>query len=65
MTRGTTLRLLRGGKVIASGPVGSLKHLKDDVREVATGFEGGVTIDGHTDCQEGDIIEAYRSERVR
>ena len=65
VTRGTTLRLLRGGKVIASGPVGSLKHFKDDVREVATGFEGGVTIDGHTDYQEGDIIEAYRSERVR
>ena len=65
VTRGTTLRLLRGGKVIASGLVGSLKHFKDDVREVATGFEGGVTIDGHTDYQEGDIIEAYRSERVR
>jgi translation initiation factor IF-2 len=65
ITRGTKLRLIRGGAEIASGSIGSLKHFKDDVREVATGFEGGVTIDGHSDYQEGDIIEAYRSERVR
>ena len=65
ITRGATLRLVRGGKEIISGPIGSLKHFKDDVREVATGFEGGVTIEGFNDYQEGDIIEAYRSERVR
>ena len=65
ITRGTTLRLIRGGKELVSGAIGSLKHFKDDVREVATGLEGGVTIEGFNDYQEGDIIEAYRSERVR
>ncbi|MCH8308860.1 MAG: translation initiation factor IF-2 [Chloroflexi bacterium] len=65
ITRGTTLRLIRGGKELVSGSIGSLKHFKDDVREVATGLEGGVTIEGFNDYQEGDIIEAYRSERVR
>jgi len=65
IARSSSLRLVRGGKEIATGSVGSLRRFKDDVREVATGFEGGVTIEGFNDYQEGDIVEAYRSERVR
>jgi len=47
------------------GPISTLKHFKDDVREVATGFEGGVTVDGYTDFEENDILEAYTVEKVQ
>ncbi|MDP6071682.1 MAG: translation initiation factor IF-2 [SAR202 cluster bacterium] len=65
ITRSATIRVLRGGSEIVSGAVASLKHFRDDVREVATGFEGGLTVEGFVDFEDGDIIEAYRSERVR
>ncbi len=65
IVRGNTLRVMRSGELIVEGPINSLKHFQDDVREVANGFEGGVTIEGFNDWQEGDIIEAYRSEQVR
>lgn len=65
INRGATLRLIRSGNELISGTVGSLKHFKDDVREIGNGFEGGITIEGFNDYQEGDIIEAYRSEQVR
>ena len=65
IVRGNTLRVMRSGEIIVEGPINSLKHFQDDVREVANGFEGGVTIEGFSDWQEGDIIEAYRSEQVR
>ena len=65
IARGTTLRVMRAGELIAEGPINSLKHFRDDVREVANGLEGGVTIDGFNDWQEDDVIEAYRSQQVR
>ena len=65
IVRGNSLRVMRSGELIVEGPINSLKHFQDDVREVANGFEGGVTIEGFSDWQEGDIIEAYRSEQVR
>ena len=52
------------GRVFAGG-VASLKHFKDDAREVTVGFEGGVALQGFSDFREGDVLEAYRSERVR
>ncbi len=64
ITRGSSLRVMRNGNVVASGPAASLKRFQDDVREVANGFEGGVTIEGFNDWREEDIVEAYRSERV-
>ena len=64
IARDSTIQVLRGGKRIFSGAVSSLKHFKDDVREVATGFEGGIMLDGFADFQEGDIIEAHTSRRV-
>lgn len=63
--RSSTIHVLRGGKRIHSGSVASLKHFKDDVREVTVGFEGGLTLDGFNDYEEGDLLEAHRTERVR
>ena len=65
IARGAKLRVIRNGDVVVEGPVASLRHFQDDVREITTGFEGGVTIDRFTDWQEDDVIEAYRSEQVR
>ena len=61
IARDSTIHLLRDGKPLFVGPVASLKHLKDDAREVTTGFEGGVALEGFDGYEEGDIIEAHRS----
>ena len=63
--RGSTIHVLRGGRKVFEGSVASLKHFRDDVREVNVGFEGGLMLDGFNDFEEGDILEAHRSERVR
>ncbi|MDP2953805.1 MAG: translation initiation factor IF-2 [Chloroflexota bacterium] len=63
VSRGSLARVLRQGKVVFDGSVNSLKHLKEDVREMATGFECGIGIGGFTDPQVGDIIETYRREK--
>ena len=63
--RGAKVIVKRGGKTIYEGKLGGLKRFKDDVKEVAAGFECGISIDGYTDFAEGDIIEAYISERVK
>ena len=63
--RSSTIHVLRGGSTLFSGPIASLKHFRDDVREVNVGFEGGLTLDGFNDFEEGDVLEAHRSERVR
>ncbi len=65
ISRGAKLRVIRNGEVVVEGPVASLRHFQNDVREIATGLEGGVTIDRFNDWQQDDVIEAYRSEQVR
>jgi translation initiation factor IF-2 len=60
--RNASCRLLRDGVQIYEGKVGSLKRFKDDVREVATGFECGVGIDGYNDVKVGDVIEVFALE---
>ena len=65
IARGANLKVMRDGRVVAEGPVASLRHFQDDVREIANGFEGGVTLDRFNDWREDDVIEAYRSEQVR
>jgi len=45
--------------------MGSLRRFKDDVREVAAGYECGIGIDGFNDVKEGDIIEAYQMQEVK
>jgi len=59
IVRGAPMRLLRAGKQIAEGRVESLKRFKEDVREVATGFECGVGI-GNLELAEGDVIECFQ-----
>ena len=64
ITRGALARVTRRGESISESSVSSLKRFKDDVREVATGFECGVGIEGHSDFEIGDIIEFYRKQKV-
>ncbi len=63
ITRNSKLRLLRDNIIIYEGAVGSLKRLKDDAKEVATGYECGIGIDGYNDIKEGDVIEAFILEK--
>jgi translation initiation factor IF-2 len=57
--RGASARLLRDGVQIYEGRVGSLKRFKDDVREVNSGFECGLGIEGYNDVKIGDVVETY------
>jgi len=57
--RNASARLLRDGVQIYEGKIGSLKRFKDDVREVQTGFECGIGIEGYNDIKVGDVIEAF------
>jgi translation initiation factor IF-2 len=60
IVRGGGVRLLRGGKVIAESRVETLKRFKDDVREVAAGFECGIGLTGSPELAEGDVIECFQ-----
>ncbi len=62
--RGAKARLLRDGVVIHDGIIGSLRRFKDDVREVASGFECGIGLESYNDIKEGDLIEAYLIREV-
>jgi translation initiation factor IF-2 len=64
ITRNADIRVLRKGKEVWKGKVESLKRLKDDVREVTQGFECGIMLDGFTDFQEGDVLEASQQVEV-
>lgn len=60
LQRNARFRLHRGKQVIYTGDLDSLKRMKNDAKEVNTGFECGVACDRFTDWREGDRIEAYR-----
>jgi translation initiation factor IF-2 len=62
--RSSMARLIRDGKIVFEGKIGSLKRFKDDAREVATGFECGIGIENFNDVKVGDIIEAFVKEEV-
>lgn len=64
ISRGSTARILRKGQSVFEGQMASLKHFKENVREIASGFECGVGIEGFSDFEVGDIIESYRKEKV-
>ncbi|MFQ5924657.1 MAG: translation initiation factor IF-2 [Dehalococcoidia bacterium] len=64
VTRGAPARIIRNGEAIVESSISSLRRFKDDVREVAAGFECGVSIEGYSDFQVGDIVEFYRRERA-
>ncbi len=62
--RSSKVRVVRDGIVIHEGELGSLKRFKDDVKEVATGYECGLSIDKFNDIKDGDVVEAYVMEQV-
>jgi translation initiation factor IF-2 len=62
--RGCGVRLLRDNVVIHSGELSQLKRFKDDVREVARGYECGLSFAGYNDLQEGDMVECFEVEMV-
>ena len=69
--RDNKVRLIRDGIVVyptaegANAELGSLKRFKDDVKEVLSGMECGLTIKNYTDLKAGDIVEAYEIEEVK
>jgi len=65
ITRNTKIRLIRDGIVVYTGELGSLKRFKDDVKEVATGYECGLNINNFNDIKMGDIIEGYEQVEVK
>jgi len=62
ITRGARARLIRDGAVVHEGVIGSLRRFKEDVREVAEGFECGIGIERYGDIKERDVIEAFTVE---
>jgi len=65
ITRNANIRVIRDGVIIYEGRLASLKRFKEDVKEVAAGYECGMAIEGFQDIKEGDIIEAYEIKEVR
>ena len=65
VSRSAMVRLLRNGEVIHEGTVSSLRHFKEEVNEMAAGFECGLGLAAFTDIQEGDVLETYRREKGR
>jgi translation initiation factor IF-2 len=63
--RSAILKLVRANKQLFQGKLASLKRFKDDVKEVGVGYECGIGIEGFSDIQAGDIIEAYEIEETR
>lgn len=63
--RNAQIRVVRDGVVIHEGQIASLRRFKDDVREVAAGYECGIGIENFNDIHEGDVIEAYAMEEVK
>jgi translation initiation factor IF-2 len=64
LTRGNKARLVRDGAVVYDGRIETLRRFKDDVREVAEGFECGVGLENFQDMKEGDVIEAYEVREI-
>ena len=59
MTRGARVRIMRDGAEAYNGKIGTLRRVKEDVREVPSGYECGISIENFNDIKVGDIIEAY------
>lgn len=64
VSRNAEVRLIRDGIVIHEGKIDSLKRYKDDAKEVAQGYECGITLESYSDVKEGDVIEAFIMETV-
>ena len=64
VVRNSSARVTRSGSVIFDGAIASLRHFKDDVRELTSGYEGGVMLNGFNDFEEEDTLEFHRQEQV-
>ena len=65
LTRNAKVRVIRDGIVIYTGALGSLKRFKDDVKEVNSGYDCGLNIDGYNDIKVGDVVEAYQIVEIK
>ena len=65
IVRNAKVRLLRDNAVVWEGKIAALKRFKDDVKDVAEGFECGISLDGYNDMKELDIIECYEIDEVK
>ncbi|MER0123555.1 translation initiation factor IF-2 [Streptococcus sp. ZJ93] len=65
VTRDSSVRVIRDGVVVFDGKLASLKHFKDDVKEITNGREGGLMIDNYNDLKVDDVIEAYIMEEIK
>jgi translation initiation factor IF-2 len=63
--RNNRIRLVRNGIVIFTGEIGALKRFKEDVNEVKTGFECGISIKGFNDIKVGDVVESFEQKEVK
>jgi translation initiation factor IF-2 len=64
LTRNSECRIKRGRDIVYTGKIASLRHLKDDVREVTAGMECGITFENWSDFQEGDSVEAFAMVQI-
>ena len=65
ITRSAQIRVVRDGIVIAEDKIASLRRFKDDVKEVADGYDCGIGLEKFNDIKEGDILEAFIMEEYR
>ena len=64
LNRNEKVRVIRDGIVLVEASLSSLKRFKDDVREVATGYECGLSIERFNDFREGDIVEGFKMVEI-
>ncbi len=64
ITRNNRARVMRNSQSLWEGGIGTLRRIKDDVREVAAGYECGIVLDGFSDFREGDVIESFGQEQI-
>jgi translation initiation factor IF-2 len=64
VSRSDLVEVMRDGQIVWEGKIAALKRFKDDVKEVAEGFECGIELEGFQDIKEGDQLEVYRLERT-
>ena len=65
LTRNAKVRVIRDGIVVYTGVLGSLKRFKDDVKEVQSGYDCGLNIEGYNDIKVGDVVEAYQIVEIK
>jgi translation initiation factor IF-2 len=65
VTRNSMVRVMRNGSNVFTGKISSLKRFKDDAKEVQSGYECGISLEGYNDLKEGDILELFVQEKER